>query len=218
MLLVRLMCRELGIYFTLAKRMNDPGLKPEADPEPIQGIDFGSALATVRLFFSLALGSGAIPDLAPGHSPIAGSILEFLGMDDFTDAAERNATSISTVSECVASSRNASQFWNFREPSQIEATFGGAYRKVSKLQLTICGFSPLIFRFGDNVSQRAGRQRLGTWIAPFIPGRCTYEQCDSVLIWVVFRPWTVLPDCFDQVPLDSAHWRTSSWIWSAITW
>jgi hypothetical protein len=60
--------------------MNDSGFKLTANPGPIQGIVLGSAFATVRLFFSIARGSGAISDLAVGHSRMSGLFSEALGM------------------------------------------------------------------------------------------------------------------------------------------
>jgi hypothetical protein len=121
--LASLLCDELGISVSITKRMNDSGVKLDAASESYQGIDLGASLATARLFFAIALGSDAIPDLAPDRAPIIRSIEELLDMYGFREASELRRPSLSTVSECVSSFRNASQFRNFHEASQIAGTF-----------------------------------------------------------------------------------------------
>jgi hypothetical protein len=123
MMLARLLCDELGTAVSLTKRMNDSGVKLEAAPESHQDIDLGASLATARVFFRIALKSDAIPDLAPGRGPIVCSIAEFLERYGFRAASEVRRPSLSTVSECVSSWRNASQFRNFHEASQIAGSF-----------------------------------------------------------------------------------------------
>jgi hypothetical protein len=123
MMMARLLCDELGISVSITKRMNDSGVKLDAAPESHQDIDLGASLATARLLFTIALGSDAIPDLAPDRPPIVCSIEKLLDMYGFREASELRRPSLSTVSECVSSFRNASQFRNFHEASQIAATF-----------------------------------------------------------------------------------------------
>jgi hypothetical protein len=122
MMLARLLCNELRISASLAKRMNDSGVKLDAAPESHQEIDLGASLATARLFFRIALKSDAVPDLAPDRGPIVRSIPEFLERYGFRAASELRRHSISTVSECVSSWRNGSQFRNFHEAGQIAAS------------------------------------------------------------------------------------------------
>jgi hypothetical protein len=63
------------------------------------------------------------PDLAPDRPPMVRSNEELLDRYGFREASELRRPSLSTVSECVSSWRNASQFRNFHEASQIAATF-----------------------------------------------------------------------------------------------
>jgi hypothetical protein len=118
-LIARLLGDELGISFRISKRMSDSGVKLDADSCPVDGIDLGASLATARFFFRTALGSAAIPDLAPGRAPIFSLIQEFLDRYGFSAASSTRPPSVSTVSECVSSFRNASQFRNLSEASQI---------------------------------------------------------------------------------------------------
>jgi hypothetical protein len=41
--------------------------------------------------------------------------------------------------------------------------------------------------------------------------------CTSVLAFVAFHPWTVFPHCSEQLRMDSAYQKTSSWISSEMT-
>jgi hypothetical protein len=77
MMMARLLCDELGISVSITKRMNDSGVKLEAAPESHQDINLGASLAMAKLLFTIALGSDAIPDLAPDRPPIVRSIESF---------------------------------------------------------------------------------------------------------------------------------------------
>jgi hypothetical protein len=118
-LIARLLCDGLGISFRISKPMNDSGVKLDAESCRVDGIDLGGSLATARFFVASALGSDAIPNLAPGRAPIFRSIQEFLDRYGSSTTSRVRRPSVSTVSECVSSFRNASPFRNLSEASQI---------------------------------------------------------------------------------------------------